>query len=690
MEQTESVFCGRMDHGGCGLLVQVEDGKVVNVKGDPNSFTKGYICSKGRAQIERLYHPDRLTYPQKRIGKKGENRWQRISWDKALDTISEKLNECKERFGAESAMFMQGTPKGMEYLLLNRFANSFGSPNLVATGSVCFAPRLGAGIITNGFYPHPDLGYPPELVVVWGSNHLSTGADGVLAPEVSQARDSGSRFIVIDPVKRDLASRSDLWLQIKPGSDGLLAMGMIKVIIEEELYDREFIEKWTVGFDRLKSHINSYSLNDIGEATWISVDDIQKTARMYARAGSACILWGNAIDQNINSVQITRSLLILMALSSNLDRPGGNIQVGVPGTIKPSDFMLSRKNRHIFDRRIGKEFKLASMLGFVPYQIAIKALLNEDPYRIKFVYMQGTNPLMTYPNADENFKALKKVDFMVASELFMTPTAQLADIVLPVATHFEFNDLGYYGLPVGMVLPRPQLIEPPGECWSDVKIINELAIRLGLEDPFWKNEEECINFIFRPSGLDFEDLKKKGVLGEERRYEKYKENGFHTASGKVELYSSWMENNGYSPLPVFSELEDCSDEGMDLILTSAKIPVFFHSMHRYIPSLRDRHPEPMITIHPKTAQGLNVEEGDWVWVENERGKIKSMAKLSSNIDPRVVIAEHGWWFPEKDAKDLYNWKDSNINVLTKNDPPYEPSIGTVNLRGIQCRISRIK
>jgi len=675
-----------MDHGGCGLLVYLEDGKVTKIKGDQDAFTRGYVCAKGLAHSERLYHPDRLKYPQKRMGKKGENRWKRISWDEAFETITERLLACKNRSEPEKALFMQGTPRGLENMLLYRLAHSFGSPNVAATGTVCFAPRLGASILTNGFYPYPDLEHPPEWILVWGANHLATNADGVLAPEVGLSIRKGSRFILIDPRRVNLASRSQIHLQIKPGTDLLLALGMIKVIIEEQWYDREFVDDWTTGFEQLRTHIKSYSLRDIAAQTWITEEDLISASRIYAQADSACILWGNAIDHTINNVQTARALLILMALSGNLERPGGNIRPPTPKAVRPTEFMLSNKYRAISHKMIGANHKLSAMLGFTPYHLAIKAMLHGDPYEINFAYVQGTNPLMGYPNAEETFRALEKVDFLVVAELFMTPTAQLADLVLPVASHFEFHDLGHYGQPWGRILARPKLVEPPGECLSDVKILNELGMRLGLEDPFWKDEEACIDHLLRPSGLNFQDLRRQGVLEEKRTYESFKNKGFRTPSGKVELYSSWMEKNGYSPLPVFSVLQDDSEGKWDMVLTSGKIHVFFHSMNRNLPSLRKRHPEPTATLHPDTARDIGVGEGGWVWVENKQGRAKFKVKLNSGINPKVVFGEHAWWFPEKDAAGLYDWKASNINMLTSNDPPYEPTLGSVNLRGISCRL----
>ncbi|MGD9074192.1 MAG: molybdopterin-dependent oxidoreductase [Desulfobacteraceae bacterium] len=688
MERIAKASCGRMDHGGCGLLVHIDEGRVTKIKGDPDSFTRGYVCAKGLAHGERLYHPDRLKYPQKRVGRKGENQWKRISWDEAFETITERLLACKSRSAPEKALFMQGTPRGLENMLLYRFAHSFGSPNVAATGTVCFAPRLGASILTNGFYPHPDLKHPPELILVWGANHLATSADGVLAPEVGLTVRRGSRYVLIDPRQSNLASRSEIHMKIKPGRDLLLALGLIKVIIEEELYDREFVEMWTVGFDALRDHVKSYSLSHIEKETWISQEDIKKTSRLYANAGSACILWGNAIDHTINNVQTARGLLILMALSGNLDRPGGNIKASTPRAVRPTEFMLTNKYREISHKMIGASHKLSSMLGFTPYHLAIKAMLHEDPYKIEFAYVQGTNPLMGCPNAEETFKALAKVNFLVVAELFMTPTAQMADMVLPVATHFEFSDLGFYGQPWGKILARPKIVEPPGKCLSDVRILNELAMRLGLEDPFWKDEEACINHILEPSGMNFQALKKKGMMEENKTYEKFKEKGFRTPSGKVELYSSWMEKNGYPPLPVFSSLNDDSEEKWDMILTSAKISVFFHSMNRNLPSLRKRHPEPTVNLHPDTAKNIGVGEGGWIWVENQQGRAKFKVRLNSGINPSVVLAEHAWWFPEKDAVSLYDWNASNINLLTKNDPPYEPTLGSVNLRGFSCRLHK--
>jgi anaerobic selenocysteine-containing dehydrogenase len=293
---------------------------------------------------------------------------------------------------------------------------------------------------------------------------------------------------------------------------------------------------------------------------------------------------------------------------------------------------------------------------------------------------------MAYPNARETFDALMGVDFLAVAELFMTPTAHLADIVLPVASHFEFNDLGCLGFQIGRILARPKIIEPPGECRSDIWIINEMARRLDLKETFWDTEEGCIDHILAPSGIGFQELRKRGYIEGQQTYEKYKEKRFRTKSGKVELYSSWMERNGLPALPEVAKVRPEAKEELPLIFTSAKLPNFFHSMNRNLPRLRKTHPEPTLQIHPDTAKAMGVEDNAWVWVENEQGRARFKASLSKKVDPEVVAGEHSWWFPEKGPAEAYCWDDSNINLLTRNDAPYESAIGTVNLRGFPCRV----
>ncbi len=686
-------FCARMDHGGCGILVHVEDGRIKKIEGDPDCpLNRGTICAKGLAQMERLNHPDRLTYPMKRVGHRGEGKWNRISWEEALDTISQKIKGTIEHSGPETIAFAQGTPKGLELFLLMRLANLLRIPNLSTPGHICHMPRETASTLTCGFFPVPDYDHPPACVLVWGSNLFQTNEEGVIGSQLRRALDRGAKLIVIDPRKTALASTADLWIKPRPGTDLFLALGMLRVIIDEGLYDRSFVENWTKGFPELKEHLQHYSLEQISKLTWVAKEEIIDGARRYARTKPAVIQWGNAIEHNTNSFQCARALLALMAMTGNLDTPGGNVNRAAPAMMRPGELVQIKKFPEKGEKILSPEYRMATMMGFVPSQLIVKAILTEKPHPIRMLYVQGGNPLLSYANSKETFEALKKLDFLAVSEIFLTPTAQMADIVLPAATNFEFDDIGHYGLPHGFILARPKIVDPAGECWSDLKILNELGKRVGLEPYFWKDVSECLDEILKPSGMTYDDFKTVGLLKGKWEYRSYEKKGFSTPSGKVEIYSDRLKQWGYAPLPSpldpLPEPSEALLKEYPLILTSAKDPFFFHSAYRNIPSLRRLSPDPICLIHPETASQYEIEEGSWVSIETRKGSIRQKARLAPEIHPQVIIVSYGWWFPERKDLELSGWKESNLNILTDNDPPYEPAIGSTPLRGIPCRISK--
>jgi anaerobic selenocysteine-containing dehydrogenase len=686
-------YCARMDHGGCGILAHVENGRVVKIEGDPDSpLSRGTLCAKGLAQIERLHHPDRLRYPMKRMGVRGEGKWERISWNEALKTIAGKIREIIDRDGQKAISFAQGTPKGLEIYLMIRLANLLNIPNICTPGNICHMPRETASTLTCGFFPIPDYDHSPACVVVWGSNLFHTNEEGILGVQLRRALDQGAKLIVIDPRKSSAASKADLWLQPRPGTDLALALGMLKVIMDEGLYDKDFAVKWTKGFPELRDHLQPYSLEKVSEITWIPRDQIVQATRLFSRMKPACIQWGNALEHNLNSFQCARALLILMAISGNLQVAGGNVDRPGPPLMRPGELVQIKKFPDKKEKIMSPEFRVATMMGFVPSQLITKAILTEKPYPIRMMYIQGGNPLLSYANGSETLQALKKLDFLVVSEIFLTPTAQLADIVLPAATNFEFDDIGHYGLPHGFILARPKIVEPEGECWSDAKILNELGKVLGYVDSFWKDMNECLDEILKPSGMTYDDFRAVGILKGEWGYQTYEKEGFRTPSRKVEIYSQQLKDWGYDPLPVYEELPESPRRTPELtkeyplLFTSAKDPFYFHSAYRNMPSLRKLSPDPIVLIHPETASRFGIDEGDWVSIETKRGTIRQKAKFDSEIDPRVVILSFGWWFPERKDLELSGWKESNINILTCNDPPYEPAIGSTALRAVPCRI----
>ena len=681
-------YCARMDHGGCGILAHVENGRIIKIEGDPDSpLNRGTICAKGLAQIEKLNHPDRLKYPMKRTGERGEGKWNRISWDEALGTIAEKISEIIKGDGPRTISFAQGTPKGLELFLLIRLANLLNIPNISTTGNVCHMPRETASTLTCGFFPIPDYDYPPACVVVWGSNLFQTNEEGILGSQLKRALDQGAKLIVIDPRKTAIASKADLWLQPKPGTDLALALGILRVIIYKDLYEKAFVEGWTKGFPELKEYLQQYPLEKVSEITWISKEKIIEVAHLFSQTKPACIQWGNALEHNPNSFQCARALLILMAITGNLDVPGGNVNRPAPPIMRPGEFVLVKKFPNKKEKILSPEFRLSTMMGFVPSQLIVKAILTEKPYPIRMMYIQGGNPLLSYANSMETFRAMKNLHFLAVSEIFLTPTAQLADIVLPAATNFEFDDIGHFGLPHGFILARPKIVEPVAECWPDSKILNELGKRLGYGQYFWNDMRECLEEILKPAGMTYDDFKNIGILKGKWEYRGYEKKGFNTPSGKVEIYSQQLKEWGYDPLPAYQDLSESPLlKEYPLIFTSAKDPFYFHSAYRNISSLRKLSPEPIVLIHPETASHFGIDEGDWVSIETKQGTIRQKAKLNTEIDPRLIVLSFGWWFPERKDLELSGWKESNLNILTNNDPPYEPAIGSTSLRGVPCRI----
>lgn len=680
----------------CGVLIHLDDGRPVAIEGDPDSpVNKGRLCSKGLASLEYLYHTDRLKHPLKRVGQRGEGKWQQITWDEALNLIAAELTKARETYGAESVAVIEGAAKGLQDGYLARLASAFGTPNIARQGHVCHVPRVLASKITHGFFPVQDLEYPPACLIVWGSDPSKTGF--IQYERIIQALDRGTKLIVVDPLKIELAKRADLWLQLRPGSDLALALGMMNVIVTEALCDTDFVENWTVGFDKLEAHLRDYPLEKIEEITWVSADAIKEAARLYARNEPACIQWGNAFDYNVNSFQTARAISILRAITGNLSIPGGELEdppLPLAGRRSPELELHNKLPESTLQRRVGATVNLIPLFRDVLPQSIIKAILEQDPYPIQIAYIQGCNPLLTYSNAKETHRALTKLAFLAVADMFMTPTAALADIVLPVACYLEFDSIAGIGTGIGSVVQVQQKVAQIGECRSDYAIVSDLARNLGLGEYFWDSEEQCLDAILESVGLTFSEFRKVGMISGTKRYRGHETNGFETPSRKVELYSSQLREWGQAPLPTYHELPETpyTDPQLakeyPLIFTSWKTGAFRHSGGRQIATLRGSHPEPVILIHPETATRLRIREGDWVFIETKRGRIKQKATLTTSVDRRVVGADYAWWFPEKGVTDLYDWAESNINILTDNRPPFNPEIGSTNLRSIHCKVYR--
>ena len=505
--QWKKTHCARMDHGGCALIVGVKGNRVIKVKGDPEGLrNQGYICPKAKALPDRLQHPGRLTTPLKRSGARGAGQWEPVSWETALREISRRFMELRADCGARSVAFCQGMPKGMEHFALIRLANLFGSPNVVATQDVCHAPREVTGVHTCGFYPVADFHHQSRMVVLWGSNLTATNEEGEICRPLLDQIKTGTRIMVVDPRRTALASRAEQWLPIRPGTDHALALAFLEVIIREKRYDQDFVAKWTHGFDELAGHVRAFTPERVADTLGVSAESIRHAALSFADSRPAAIQWGNPIEQNVHTFHTARALVCLMAICGNLDVPGGNLQPLDPKIMNLGQFvradLLPEKRKEMLHAAYGTIPRLMT----VPPAYFRRAVLNETPYPVKAAYCQCTNPLVTWADCRLTLKTLQKLQFFVVSDICMTPTAAFADIVLPAASHLEFNDIGHYGLGHGYILARPQIVDPPGECWPDIKIINELGKRISPAEYWYSDDNDLVASILSPAGLTYDQL----------------------------------------------------------------------------------------------------------------------------------------------------------------------------------------
>ncbi len=681
-------------HGGCGVLVTVKDGRITKLEGNPGFPTNhGAMCSRGLAFLQLVYHPQRVLHPLKRAGEKGEGKWQQISWDEALDTIAARYKKIISRYGAEAIALGYGTGRNYEGFLY-RFSNLLGTPNVLTSGHMCYGPRIATSGIINGKLTVCDYDNDPKCVIVWGNNVVISNGDEYTGENLSRALSRGAKLIVVDPRLTYLAGRADVWLQLRPGTDAALALCMANVIINEGLFDKEFVAKYVHGWDEFIARVNQYPVEKVEKITRIPGEKIKEAARLYALTKPAAIQWGCAIEQNINCTDSVRALVALMAITGNLDVPGGNVAAMAPPWRPVSKFAMHRDlpAAQKAKRLGGGTYKLADRIAVITPKVVWDAILTGKPYPIKALQIHGSNPVITRSNSREVYRALHDVEFLTVADFFLTPTAELADIFLPAATWLEMEDIGDYWKRQNYIYPRTQIVQV-GECWSDHQMFMELGKKLG-QGAYWHDTVEGnLDYILEPMGMTWKEFRSLEYYKVDQKYRNYETEGFFTPTGKVELYSTIMEKWGYDPLPDYRETPESpvskpemTKEYPYILITGARSPVFFTSEHRMIPWLREIVPDPIVEIHPDTAEKLGIKDGQWVFIESPRGKIKQRARLTTGIDPGVVAAQYGWWFPEiEDAG--HGWQESNINIITDNDPAgYDAAMGADNLRVLMCKI----
>ncbi len=695
--------CG-LCHGACGILAHVVDSKLVKVEGDPGcTVSKGALCPIGLAATQLVYHPDRIKYPMKRVGQRGQGQWVRISWEEALDTIAERIKEIRERYGSLAVALAAGTGRPHTWHV-RRFMNFWDTPNRIGMAHFCYAPLMVTGNLTYGRPPWADM-ENSRCIVNWGANPTNGGTARHGRTFINGLK-GGAKLICVDPYLTPIASKSDIWLQIRPGTDCAMALAWLNVILSERLYDRGFVENWTYGFDELAKHVEEFTPEWAERITWVKAAKIQEAARMYATTKPASIFPRVSVEMGINTTNTTRCIHLLPAVTGNIDVPGGNVlwDEAMRGDILRS---FDDAVPGTWDKALG-DFPLLNMREPIAGHAGWRAVLTEKPYPFKSELFHGSNAVVEQENPKgQVYPAMMKLEFISVMDIFWTPTTELADIVLPASTPFERDniiplDRWVYAPPTLCALPK--VIEPLWESRDDQEAFRDILQRVGLDWKAETNRERINQMCLRSEGISFEALTERSCITSPIRWKRYEQGllredkapGFNTPSGKVELYSKQLEGMGLDPLPLYLEPPESPvsspemAESYPLILTTGlRSPVFFHTQYRQLPWLREIHPDPILRLNPETAERFGIKNDDWVYIESPRGRCKQKAVLTIGIDPRVVLAESAWWFPEMPAPEHGAW-ESNINVLVDSEPPYDPGFGSTPVRSLLCKIYKAK
>jgi len=725
-------------HGGCGLEVHVKDGKVVKIEGmDEHPWYQGRLCPRVLAMTQYMYHPDRLKYPQKRVGNRGEDKWERISWDEAFDICEMRMKEIAHKYGPESLIFTQGTGRDVGGMM-SFLAYAYGSPNwtmLGLSGHSCFTPQLAAGYVTQGDFTFPDAAQflpdryddpewvRPEIAISWGATLNRGCVDHYWSGHwFHDLMRRGTKLIVIDPRCTWEATRAELWLQPRPGTDGALALAFLNVVINEGLVDKEFIDKWCHGYDKLAERVQQFTPEWASKISWVPKEKIIKCARMYAQAKPASIEIGRPVEGNPEGNQVIMNIHRLIAITGNLDKPGGNVicrpayQVTTYPYSTEEVIQLYGAELHakLSSKRIGadKYPLVKSFRAWAQEDAIIEQMETGKPYPIKGLWVQANNFLANQAqDTKRHYDACKNLDFVVVTDCFMTPTAQLlADIVLPAASFPEKDSIYCIGGPLNVIHKVVQV----EECKSDWEINFTLAKRLNPSAVPWNTVREMLTDRMKPSGYTFEqmidkvwDLAPKDHPCGSRPYRRYEkgqlrkdnEKGFRTPTGKVELFCTNYENWGLDPLPYYVEITPESPITTPeiyakfplIMMTGRRSPVLFHSEHRQIPWLRECDPDPLVEISPQTAQEQGISNGDWVWVEGTMGRFKRKAKVTPIIHPRMIMVPHAWWLPETEGKSPNNYGiwDLNCNQTIPMGHQDSSGFGGGPISGMLCKVYRV-
>jgi anaerobic selenocysteine-containing dehydrogenase len=691
----------------CGALLRTDGhGRVVEVAPNPDHpVSAGAFCVKGiRGLPELTYGPGRILHPMRREGARGSGRWREMSWDEALDEMAERLAAVRTAHGP---LAIAGATSGAFFSRSAVFAlmlRSIGSPNWMINQDLCGGCRGVSDMVTGlAITGGEDVTHARTLLLA-GAN--PTAANPIQWQRIKEACARGARMIVLDPLRTPAAELAQLWLRPRPGTDAAIAMAMMHVLVRESLHDAAFVARWCHGFDRLAARVADWTPQRAESASGVPAQYIERAARMYAD-GPACFVSGHGIDAVTNGVQTFRAFHCLVAISGNVDRVGGNRRAKrPPGFRTPLDLVHDpafRLPAAVEGQTIGAD-RFPLWAGPLGWQTAchnasvIDAMLTGRPYPVRALYVSGVNIAVTYPDTPRTLEALRSLDFLAVATHRMTPTAALADLVLPKTTTLEEEDVTLHAGGPCIVYTAPAAARV-GEARPDVEIAAALLDRMRVRGALsaelmpWRTQRELNTFLLADCGVSMEALRTKGYAAFTHRLGDFEHQSFRTPTGRIELYSERLAAQGLDALPDWAPPAAMQVEDADyplLLQTGLRERTYHHSRFREQAWARKSSPDPLLRMHPETAARMHIGDGDWVYVQTygHAGRCRLRVRLTDATSPDTVATGMGWWLPEADGP-LHGALDVNVNAAMSYAGPYDPASGSADTRGLRCRVTRV-
>ncbi|UCF30813.1 MAG: molybdopterin-dependent oxidoreductase [bacterium] len=735
VKHSSCCFCSSR---GCAVKVHVDGGRIRRVTIDTDApVVPGAHCPRPSLAAEYQESPFRLDYPLKRKGKRGEDSWERISWDQALDEIAAGLSTVREKYGPEGLATSSGTGRGAWDFAKTRFMNLFGSPNRIGAVTICYGPRSMVWLSTFGGPLVPDSRPgKTRLMVLWGRNPHEGGPSSW--HRYLEAKKAGMKTMVVDPRLTEPARQADHWVQIRPGTDAALALGMMHVMIGEGLHDGGFVGNRTTGFEDLAERVREYPPDRVARICGLTKDQVVDAARFFAGNQPSTIVIGVAAEHSPpNSIQAVRAINVLLAVAGSVDREGGMLIAGpaegfIPDAAMELNHQLSPQQRRKqigadrfrflsypgwelveeqLRRKWGDQHPAAAYLNCLAHAPSVfRAMLTGEPYPVRGLIVSASNPLLAYANTKLVYRALQSLDLLVTLDVTWTPTARISDYVLPAACWMERPDMGNFcssgSYPLIQVGEAALPARIPGryERYDDYEFWRALGLRLGQgkhwpQGTFEEVWEHRLTGIFESRGV-----KSLAEFIAQRRWEKGTvepgqcEEGLATPSGKVEIRSTILEKLGYDPLPGYVDPRQPEGEWKKyrlLNISGARTMPYHHSEFRHVEGFRRMHPDPIVEIHVDLARRKGIADGDWVWIETPVGRCRQRARLTTSHDPDIICSQHGWWFPEQSGEEpsLHGAFESNINITTDDDPDRcDPMSGGWPFKGqyMRCSVRKVE